>query len=105
MNIIPYERLNVTTMTLIMSLNNEVNAELAFHLLPIKRIDVVRKKETSKFKLTHCNIPGSILSMRFRKNVRGVIRNKSTPFKNAVTIDISTKKKNISLKLSAFSIQ
>ena len=66
---------------------------------------MVRRRETSKCKLPHCDIPGSILSMRFRQNVRGVIRNKSTPFKNAVTIDISTKKKNISLKLSAFSIQ
>lgn len=105
MNIIPYERLNVTTMTLILSLNNEVNTEVAFHLLPIMRMAVTRKRETSKCKLPHCDIPGSILSMRFRQNVRGVIRNKSTPFKNAVTIDISTKKKNISLKLSAFSIQ
>jgi hypothetical protein len=105
MNIIPYERLNVTTMTLIMSLNNEINTEIAFHLLPIMRMEVARRRETSKCKLPHCDIPGSILSMRFRHNVRGVIRNKSTPFKNAVTIDISTKKKNISLKLSAFSIQ
>jgi hypothetical protein len=37
--------------------------------------------------------------------VRGIIRSTNTPFKNSVTIDISTVKKNISLKLSASSVQ
>lgn len=105
MQIIPYDKLNVTTMTLVMSLTGGVNIEAAFHLLPITRIPVYQTRETSKCKLPHCDVPGSILSMRFRGNVRGIIRNKSDPFKNAVTIDISTKRKNISLKLSAFSIQ
>jgi hypothetical protein len=43
--------------------------------------------------------------MRYRGNVRGVIRSTASPFKNAVTIDISTTRKNISLKLSSFTIQ
>lgn len=105
MNITAYEKLSVTTMTLVMTLSNGVNTEAAFQLLPITRIAIHQTRESSKCKLPHCEIPGSILSMRYRGNVRGVIRSKSDPFKNAVTIDISTSRKNISLKLSSFSIQ
>lgn len=105
MEIIPYEDLILTTMTLCMSLTNGVNTEAAFHLLPVTRIVIQQTRESSKCRLPHCEVPGSILSMRHRGNTRGVIRSKSDPFKNAVTIDISTTKKNISLKLSSFSIQ
>jgi len=105
MEIIPFEKLNVTTMTLVIKLKGSINTDFAFQLLPISRIEINQKRETTKCKLPHCKVPGSILSMRYRGNVRGIIRNKSDPFKNAVTIDISTKKKNISLKLASFSIQ
>jgi hypothetical protein len=103
--IVPYEKLSVTTMTLVMSLSNGVNTGAAFHLLPITRIELRQNRVSTKCKLPHCNIPGSILSMRYRGNVRGVIRSNSDSFKNAVTIDISTTRKNISLKLSPYSIQ
>ena len=105
MDVIKFEDLKITTMTIVISLTNGINTELAFQLLPITRIAIQQTRESSKCKLPHCKIPGSILSMRYRGNIRGVIRNKSDPFKNAVTIDISTSVKNISLKLSSFSIQ
>lgn len=105
MEIIPFEKLNVTTMTLVIKLEGFISTDIAFQLLPISRVEINQTRESSKCKLPHCKIPGSILSMRYRGNVRGIIRNKSDPFKNAVTIDISTTKKNISLKLSSFSIQ
>lgn len=105
MDIIPYEDLLITTMTIVMTLSNGINTEAAFHLLPITRIAIQQTRQSSKCKLPHCEIPGSILSMRYRENVRGVIRSDSKPFKNAVTIDVSTIRKNISLKLSSFSIQ
>lgn len=103
--IAPFESLKITTCTIIMTMSNGVNTEAAFHLLPVTRIAIQQTRESSKCKLPHCEIPGSILSMRHRGNVRGVIRSKSDSFKNAVTIDISTVRKNISLKLSPFSIQ
>lgn len=105
MEIIPHEELNITTMTLVVSLTNGVNTEAAFQLLPITRIEMQQTREFTKCKLPHCSVPGSILSMRCRNNTRGIIHSKSDSFKNAVTIDISTAKKNISLKLSSFSIQ
>jgi len=105
MNIIPFEELHITTMTLIMTLSGSAQTDIAFQLLPITQIMIQQTRESSKCKLPHCDIPGSILSMRYRDNIRGIVRNKSNPFKNAVTIDVSTKKKNINLKLSAFTIQ
>lgn len=108
-DVTPYENLNVTTMTLVMSLTGGINVEAAFHLLPITRVDVKNLRKTTKCRIPHCDIPGAILSMRYgtktMTHVRGIIKTKAKPFKNAVTIDISTKVKNISLKLSAFSIQ
>jgi len=105
LKITPFNALQITTMTIVMTLSNGVNTEAAFQLLPITRIAIQQTRESSKCRLPHCEIPGSILSVRHRGNVRGVIRSKSDPFKNAVTIDISTSRKNISLKLSSFSIQ
>lgn len=101
----PYGELPITTMTMIISLTGGVNVRDAFQLLQITRITISRMRETSKCKLPHCVIPGSILSVRYKEGVRGIIKNNSGPFKNAVTVDISTLKKNISLKLSTLSIQ
>lgn len=105
MEIHPFESLKITTITLVITLSNRVNADIAFQVLPITRVVVQQTRESSKCKIPHCKTPGSILSMRYRDNIRGLIRNKSNPFKNAVTIDISTVQKNINLKLSSYSIQ
>ena len=105
MDIVPFEQLRITTMTLIITLNSNINTEAAFLLLPITRVNINQTRESSKCKLPHCEIPGSILSMRFRDNIRGIIRNNSKPFKNSVTIDISTSRKNINLKLSSGTMQ
>ena len=105
MNYTPFNELKVTTITMTMSLCNSVDKNAAFHFLPITRMDIDKKKETAKCELPYCDVPGSILSIRWRHGVRGIIRNHLKPFKNAVTLDIATKKKNISLKLSQSSIQ
>lgn len=104
MKIQPFEDLKVTIMTVIVTLSGYINTSLAFWLLPITRIEIEKKRKSSKCELPHCKIPGSILSMRHKNNTRGIIRTDSRPFKNAVTIDISTTKKNINLKLSPCSI-
>lgn len=101
--IVDFDKLKVTTMTLIMGLSQHTIKEAVFHTLPIVKINTEGIRPTSKCKLPHCKIPGSIISMRYGNMVRGII--KKNPFKNAITIDISTKVKNISVKLSSNSIQ
>lgn len=105
MEISKYEDLKVTTMTLVASLNGTINKDLAYLLLPVTRIELNNKKEANKIKLPHIKIPGSILSIQYKGEVRGIIKNKGSPFKNNVTIDMSIEHKNINLKLSENSIQ
>lgn len=100
-----FEDLKVTTITMVVTLMGDVNITAAFLLMPITKIEVKQLRESSKCQLPHCKIPGSILSMRHRNMTRGIIRNKKQSFKNAVTIDLSTKRKNISVKLSTNSMQ
>lgn len=105
MEVLAYEALKVTTITLVMSLKGWVNKEAAFHVLPVTRVPVQPTRESSKCRLPHCKTPGALLSIRYRNQVRGVIRSKKRPFKNALTLDVSTTVKNISVKLSSFSFQ
>lgn len=105
MNIIPFENLKVTTKTMIITLSQPINTNLAFQLLPITKIDIEHKRQSSKCKLPHCKIPGSIISMGYKGVIRGVIKSKKPPFKNSVTIDMSITEKNINMKLSTKSIQ
>jgi hypothetical protein len=105
MEITPFEDLRITTITMIVTLDSKIHKEIAYHLLPITRIENYKMKNTVKCKLPHSKNPGDIVSMRYKRNTRGIIKNNKKPFKNAVTIDISTKIKNISLKLSKNSIQ
>jgi len=107
MDIKPFKDLDVTTMTLVARFDGEINLNPIFCLLPITKIDLPEKKRnTKKMKIPHCSIPGSILSLRFAGYTRGIFRTVSRKhFRNSITIDISTKTKNISLKLSESTIQ
>jgi len=107
MSLVSFESLRVTTATLIISLQGTVNLDAAFGLLPIARIHLPPpKRHTQKYKIPHCGKPGSIYSLRYKGYVRGIIRSTSSrPFKNSITIDVSTKEKNVSIKLSSTKIQ
>lgn len=103
----PFESLKITTITLIISLSGYVFLDEAFALLPITRIELPpSKRVTQKFKIPHCKIPGSILSLRYNGYTKGIIRTVSKKaFKNSITCDISTREKNVSLKLSRTKMQ
>lgn len=107
MEIKSFKELKVTTMTLIAHFSGELQINPIFCLLPITKIDLPEKKRnTKKIKIPHCGIPGAILSLRFSGSTRGIFRTSSRRhFRNSITMDISTKTKNISLKLSKNSIQ
>lgn len=102
-----FEDLKVTTMTLIMDISCDIHIGAAFNLLPITRVaPPVQKRKTQKCKVPHHDVPGSIISMRFRGCTRGLIRSTSKKFfKNCITLDISTKTKNISVKVSPSTMQ
>jgi len=59
----------------------------------------------AKIKLPHLrDKPGAILSCRFQEENRGIIKNRKKCFKNAVSIDICTRDKNINMKISKDNI-
>jgi hypothetical protein len=60
----------------------------------------LENRPTSKYKLPHCKTPGAILSTGYDNVVRGIVRGKKKPFRNAVSIDLSTVRKNVNVKLS-----
>src|SRR5579862_3971902 len=95
----------ITTSTLVLSLSGRLSAECAFQLLPVLRITLPQSKRTTKVRLPHCSIPGTILSMKYRGATRGIVKSSKRPFKNSVTIDISIAKKNVNVKLSANKMQ
>jgi hypothetical protein len=102
----PFELLKITTMTLVISLTGKINIANLFALMPITSIDLpIKKRELKKSKLPHHPVAGSILSMRYDGNIRGVMRGAGQSFKNAVTIDMSVSAKNLSLKVSNSKIQ
>lgn len=103
----PFKDCRLTTMTLVVLLEGSVSLDEAFALLPVTRLNIVQpKRQKKKVELPHCDKPGAILSMRYRGDTRGIIRSTSSNFfKNSITIDLSTKSKNVSIKLSQTKIQ
>lgn len=106
---IQFKDLKITTMTIIAEINGTIGIRSAFHLLPITKISLKQHRESKKCDLPLSPIPGAILSMRYKENgremVRGIIRNDKKSFKNSITLDISTKFKNLSLKISPNTVQ
>lgn len=102
---VPFERLQVTTMTLVIKLSGNIDVNSAVYLFPVIYVPVKNGRASSKCKLPKSEIPGTIFSARRKGFARGVVRNTSNPFKNAATIDISTSRKNVSIKLSPHSVQ
>ena len=107
MSSLTFDQLKITTMTMVIAFTNSVNLDSVYPLLPVTTLDLPSPKRTvRKFKIPHCPIPGSILSLRYKGNVRGIPRSSTNKFfKNSITLDISTKVKNVSIKLSRGKIQ
>jgi len=104
---INFNELKPTTMTTVITLNGCINLKETFTFLPITKVELPnRKKPLKKFKIPHHKTPGSILSMRYSGYTRGIVRSTSKKwFKNSITIDMSVKDKNLSLKVSNGKIQ
>ena len=105
-----FEEIPISTRTIIVSTNIEINIEEMYKNLPITSYKVIEKRRGRKKKnyVEHIqnNVEdGSIISVKYQGNIRGVElkkRKKSSKyFRNAVTIIISVNNKLINLKISS----
>lgn len=90
-------------MVVIAELVGTVDIDSIFPLLEITRVPMpTPKKKLKRPKMPPCDIPGAILSARYKGIARGVIRNSA--FRNAIIIDICNGTKNVNIKLSRKSL-
>lgn len=109
-DIVNFDDLRVTTLTDIIKFEPHIDliSVFALILLPISYIekylfDVKGTKNLLKNRKLLTDKPGTILSLRYGDNYRGLPRKQ--PFRNGITIDLSTSVKIVSIKLAPASIQ
>ena len=103
---ITFEDLKITTMTLVFELDHVINKGSVFHLLPITRVDTDQHYQAQKYVIPNSSEPGSVLSIKYRNMVRGIVENnKPRFFKNTVPAKMATSVKNVSLKISPKTLQ
>jgi len=93
---------NITMMVADCALNSPIDMRVAYSLLPVFRpgkIEILKGE-----KLPHYKIPGSIVTLDFEGDSRGMVRKKESYFKNSVSMDISCVEKNANVKLSPQNI-
>ena len=95
----------ITTTVMIVELNEEVNEKAIFHLLPITKMVLNKKRASAKCELPYCSIPGSIIALKKEFEVRGIVKSEKKGFKHSISIDISTSVKNINVALSSFKMK
>ena len=109
MHKINFKDIPISTRTIIVSTNTNINIENLYENLPITPYTVVRKKRGRKKKdviedINNSVPSGSIISVKYQDRLRGVElkpKKKQTKyFRNAVTIIMSIDNKFINLKVS-----
>lgn len=105
--IFDFDRLKPVTMTIIVSYNVvELNLPAIFTFLPVTEQVLPRhlniQKKQGKIRLPpELNRPGEILSMRYDKQARGIIRSETArSFSHSIIIDLGTSERIISVKFS-----
>jgi hypothetical protein len=101
----PYESLNITTATLVVTLAGRVNRETAFNYLPVVQ-PIIDTLPSGRRYVRPVYTPGAVLSMQWKDRVRGYICSEpGRYFKNCVNVYIRTTNKRVNLKLSTKTIQ
>lgn len=110
--ILDFDKLKITTMTVLVYYDVlEINLNALFLLLPISRIIIpsdykLCKKQGKIIPPIFLNEDGIIISMRFDKKARGIIRSLNTKtFLHAIIMDVGTNLRIISLKLTRGTIE
>lgn len=106
--IVDFENVKITTMTVVVNIEGEININNIFLLLPITKLNLTNVSKTGKkFKIPwpgpeHA---GKIFSAKYSGINRGIIKKKKgNSFRNSIGIDICTSSKNIAAKLSKNNI-
>lgn len=100
---IDFDFLKITLMVAIVKLRGNINIYSVYPLLHITRTKLSDKiMNKAKIKIPHLGFGNAILSARFNKTCRGI--QKTGWFANAITLDVATTTKNISVKLSSDSL-
>lgn len=108
MSCVQFEYLRPTTMTLIISIQGEIDRDVAFSLFPITMSNTIWK---SGQKLPHPGKPGIIISARYKGCIRGIVKTKTRTskkekkcFKHSITTDMSIVEKTVNMKISSNNI-
>lgn len=110
MSKLSFKDIPISTRTIIVSTNTTININNMYNNLPITPYTIIEKKRGRKKKdfieqIQRDVEDGSIISVKYQGNVRGVELKKkkksSKFFRNAVTVIISVNSKLINLKISA----
>lgn len=98
---VEFEELKISTMTLVIGVNERINKLSVFHTMPVDYHDDMEfKKKSIVYKKHYAR---SILNSRFKMHKRGPCLKGS--FMNAVTEDVCTETKIVSAKISNESLQ
>lgn len=102
----PFDELLPATMTMVAPITGKVKLMEIFSLFRVPKINLaLPQRQPKKFKIPHYKVPGVIISSRFMGMTRGIVRSTTSRFfKNSITIDLSLKDKNVSIKLAAEKI-
>jgi len=95
----------ITTTVMIVEINEKVNEKALFHLLPITKMILNKKRSSAKCDLPYCDILGSIIALKKEFEVRGIVKSEKGGFKHSISIDISTSVKNINVALSSLKMK
>lgn len=91
-----FDQIKITMMVLVAELNENINIDNLFPLIPITRV-----LHNSK-KLPMCGIRGAILSARYNGVCRGLLIN--SYFMNSIIVDVCNGVKNMNVKISRNSM-
>lgn len=103
--------ISISTMTVVVPIGASIDIRSLFPLIPITfprvasmdQLDYIDlspiKSKSHKAKPPFCDVPGSILRAMYLNVTRGMKKVGETFFRNSITVDISTSKKNVSVKI------
>lgn len=104
-----FDKINVTTATMIAELQGEALIQHIFPLIEFTTINLPEGYKPKSNKLPFCGVPGAIISGCYKNITRGIVKKKTKNkknknFRNSISMDICVSTKNVNVKLSSEKI-